>query len=201
MQQSQIEKLLPSVFRRTLREGEPLAALLGAMQELHEPSEALLETLPDVVNPYTAPERYLPMLAHWVNLDGVFPPRPPGDDASPWLSRRLPIPAGRLRTLIAAAPRLARWRGTCRGLKEFLEIATGVANFEIDENTTDSLGRSLPFHLHVTAPAEVRPQKELVERIVQLEKPAYVTWQLSFADGAQNNSPTPDHQGEVPLKD
>jgi phage tail-like protein len=180
MLRSQIENLLPTAFRSTLREGRPLAALLQVMEEMHAPCETLLERLPELVNPYTAPERYLPMLAHWVNLGGIFPARRPGEETSPWSPRRLPMPVGRLRALIAAAPELARWRGTARGLEQFLATATGTADYEIDENTTDSLGNPVPFHLRIVAPESVRHQKELIERIVQIEKPAYVTWQLEF---------------------
>ncbi|MCH9693178.1 MAG: phage tail protein [Gammaproteobacteria bacterium] len=186
MLRSQIENLLPAVFRRTLRDGQPLAALLQVMEDLHTPSETLFEQLPALVNPYSAPEHYLPMLAHWVNLDGIFPPHPPGDEISPWLPRRSPIPAGRLRVLIAAAARLARWRGTTHGLREFLGIATGTTDFQIDENTTDSLGNAVPFHLRIVAPKATRHQQELIERIVQLEKPAYVTWELEFEGHARS---------------
>ena len=38
-----------------------------------------------------------------------------------------------LRELIAAAAQLSQWRGTAQGLQRFLETATGIEGFELDE--------------------------------------------------------------------
>jgi hypothetical protein len=39
-----------------------------------------------------------------------------------------------------------------------------------------------PFHLQVTAPKALTMHRPLLERIIELEKPAYVTYELSFQD-------------------
>ncbi len=70
------------------------------------------------------------------------------------------------------------------GLQRFLEIATGAKGFEILENKTvkkrtaeskepDTEGK--PFHLTVIVPEPLRPHHGLIRRIVESEKPAYVT--------------------------
>jgi hypothetical protein len=93
----------------------------------------------------------------------------------------LPIEVGRLRELIAAAAYLSKWRGTSRGLLLFLETATGAAGFKVDEHVPDQQGKARPFHIKVVAPAETASYDSLLRRIITIEKPAYVTYELEFA--------------------
>ena len=164
MKRNEIARLLPGVFQRTLHEDSPLVALMDVMEALHAPSEAMLAELPSLFHPLRAPERFVPFLAHWVDL-GV------------------PVTTGlgRMRELVSAAVELSRWRGTARGLRLFLQTATGVRNFELDERVPGPDGRPRPFHLRVRAPASLLPHRALVERIIEREKPAYVTYELLFA--------------------
>ena len=74
--------------------------------------------------------------------------------------------------MIYAAIPLANQRGTFRGLQHFLQIATGVERYRITADPTT------PFHILVYYPAEAAPLLPLIQRIVQLEKPAYVTYAL-----------------------
>jgi hypothetical protein len=85
-----------------------------------------------------------------------------------------------LRELIAAAAFLSQWRGTAKGLLRFLETATGVEGFEIEEHARDANGQPQPFHILVRAPAEAERYRGLVERIIEAEKPAYVTYELTY---------------------
>jgi phage tail-like protein len=159
MKSRQIAHLLPAVIRRTLGSSPPLAALLGVMEAMHAPSEAALRAFRDVIDPYAAPERFVPYLASWVGLEPV-------------LDERGEISSGtsRLRELVAASHRLAKWRGTARGLVLFLEIATGLRGFAIDEPR--------PFHFTLTLPPGATAHRSLIERIVMSEKPAYVTAEI-----------------------
>jgi phage tail-like protein len=156
MKSRQIAHLLPVVFRRALEFSPPLAALLGVMQAMHAPSEEALRKFRDVIHPYAAPDRFVPYLASWVGLEPVLDERGGISSGTP-----------RLRELVAASSMLAKWRGTARGLVLFLEIATGIRGFAIDEPR--------PFHFVLTLPAGTAPHRELIERIVSMEKPAYVT--------------------------
>ncbi len=101
--------------------------------------------------------------------------------------KRDPISSGlgNLRELIANAAYLSQWRGTKRGLLLFLQIATGTSNFEIEEQTTGANAPPRSFHIRVRAPRETELHRALIERIIQLEKPAYVTYELDF--------PSPGH--------
>ena len=173
MRRDEIAYLLPEIFRRTLSSsaGQPpnvLWALLGVMERLHAPDEEILDHLERYFDPNTLPAdkvaSFMPFLARWVDMDWVLLN---GCDYEAGL--------GCLRDLILAAPRLAASRGTRQELKEFLEIATGLSGFTI-EDTPD-----LPFNILVTCPSEANRFRALVERIVAGEKPAYVKCALRFS--------------------
>src|SRR5262249_49938521 len=91
-----------------------------------------------------------------------------------------PTGDGRLRELVASAAYLSRWRGTRKGLLRFLEVATGLKGFDVDENVAGPDGRVRPLHVRVLAPHAAEPYQALIRRIVDLEKPAYVTYDLAF---------------------
>ncbi|MEO8286259.1 MAG: hypothetical protein ABI670_07455 [Chloroflexota bacterium] len=178
MKQEEIKHLLPEVFQRTVRPGNPLAGLLAVMEDLHEPSEDVLGRLATFFNPYQAPDAFVPYLAGWVDLDMFLREVPEGTPSG--AQSTFPTGTGRLRELVAAAAYLSRWRGTARGLLLFLETATGVEGFAVDEQVLDKSGRAIPYHIRVHAPAVVKQHETLIRRIVQLEKPAYVTFEVQF---------------------
>jgi hypothetical protein len=90
--------------------------------------------------------------------------------------------------LLAAAAYLSQWRGTARGLILFLEIATGTRGFEISEQIAGPDGRPQPFHIRIRAPEAVRLHRVLIERIIESEKPAYVTYELEFKPSKQGDA-------------
>jgi len=185
MRKDEIMHLLPMVFQRTIREGSPLMALLEVMEELHRPSEKGLEEIDNIFNPYRAADRFIPFLACWVDLDRFFTA---GSDDGLKLSETAPpisTGLGRLRELIAAAAYLSNWRGTMKGLTLFLETATGVQGFEVDEKVPDSNGLPCPYHIRVCAPKTTEPHRYLIEMIIEQEKPAYVTYDLQFGRKGQ----------------
>lgn len=178
MKRAAIERLLPEVYRRTVREGGPLAALLGVMEGLHRPSEEALTDVPDVFSPYRAPDAFVPVLASWLDLEGLFDVPTSGDVPAASLRRPISTGLGRLRELVASAAHLSQWRGTSRGLLRFLEIATGMSGFAVEERVPGREGRPKPFHVRVRMPKAAAAHRPLVERIIEHEKPAYVTYEL-----------------------
>ena len=183
MKREEIERLLPRVFRRTLRPGSPLLALLEVMEALHEPSEAALRRLDAALDPRRAPDAFVPLLARWLDLDRLFEQRPAGE--GPPAAAPVTTGLGRLRELVAAAARLSQWRGTAKGLRDFLEIATGTPGFEIDERVSQADGWPRPFHVRIRAPASTAPHRALIERIIEQEKPAAITFELEFGQAGQ----------------
>lgn len=177
MKRSEIEKLLPTVIRRTIRRDNPLLAILEVMSALHEPSEELLTRLDGAFNPFRTPDSFVPFLARWLDLDRIF------DGAyAPARNSRSPISSGLdcLRALTAAASYLSQWRGTKKGLDHFLEIAAGTQGFTIEEQVAGPDGAPIPFHLRVIAPEAAQSHRTLIERVIESEKPAYVTYELVF---------------------
>lgn len=151
MRHQAIERLLPAAYQRAATRGSVLYALLDVMEGMHAPDEEVLETVDDLFAAYRTRDELLPFLARWLALE------------------HLPVPAGRLRNLIAEGAALAQWRGTPEGLLRTLEIATGVGGFAIEEP------RDRPYHFVVRVPAAAAGQVALIRRIVEAEKPAATT--------------------------
>ena len=179
MKRTEIERLLPQVIQRTATPGSPLAALLDVIVTLQAPSEAVLERLDSYFDPYQAPDAFVPYLASWLDLDRFLLGSP--DELTDEAAAELfATSLARLRELIRVAPFLSQWRGTAKGLICFLETATGVSGFVLDEQVRDETGGVRPFHIHILAPAAAEPYRPLIQRSIRLEKPAYVTVELTF---------------------
>lgn len=190
MKHAEIERFIPEIFARTLHAGNPLTALLEVIEILHEPVERILEVLDAHFSPYRTPDTFVPFLSKWVDLDWLFE-TPKRTVRSKELQKRgeddesvatIPTGLGRLRELTAAAAYLSQWRGTVKGLVLFCEIAVGLRGFTIKEQIFDSSGHIRPFHIQVQAPYEALPYRALLERIIEREKPAYVTFELDFSE-------------------
>lgn len=183
MQRLDIAHLLPHIVQRTLSTAfwtgdrpasdDLLGALLIVMEQAHAPSERILQTLHAYFDPDTAVDAFLPMLAYWVDksallaADGSFTPGPE-----------------HLRDLILASMSLSKIRGTRQGLLQFLSIATGIdaAEFKLLDAGTR------PFHFIIEYPAAAEPYEALLAKIIELEKPAYVTYELCKAGTPRTNS-------------
>lgn len=187
MDRALILRLLPENYRLAgERPDGPLAAMLGAMEALHAPVESVLGSLDSYVGPLGAPDAFVLLQASWLGLDRYFEwsGDRPGAGAP-----RFRAGTGRLRLLVAEAAELGRERGTERALIRFLEIATGAPGFRIAEGAPDGTPR--PFHVTVRAPAAAEPLSDLVERIVEGERPAHATYDLLFDPPDQPEPPAP----------
>ena len=181
MKRNAIRHLLPVVFQRTIKPHTPLSAILRVMEKLQEPSEQILENISAAFDPHRTPDRFVPVLARWVDLEWLFEDEGGGGAAAEARSLSFSPGLGRLRELVAAATYLAHWRGTAKGLLLFLETATGTAGFTIDEQVIGADGKPQPYHILVRAPDSTEVHRPLIERIIEFEKPAYVTYELQFA--------------------
>ncbi|MGY0007557.1 phage tail protein [Micromonospora sp. I033] len=165
MRRAAIERLLPAAYQRAAGPGSVLGALLDVMEALHAPDEAVLADVDALFAPYRTPEGFVAYLTRWVAMDHVV--------AAPRSDAPLPLPLGRLRDLVAHGALLARWRGTPYGMRTALELATGVTGFVLDEPA------DRPFHVVVRVPPEAADRLALVTRIVEAEKPAAVTVEVT----------------------
>ncbi|MPZ68913.1 MAG: hypothetical protein GEU71_05230 [Actinobacteria bacterium] len=177
MRQTEIAELLPDVFKRTVPGEGPLRPLLGVMETLQEPSEEILATIDEYFLPHRTRENFVPLLARWLDLDWLMVENP--DDSLPQDFTPLASGTGRLRNLIGAAVPLSKMRGTTDGLIAFLEIATGIKGFTVDENISAD-GSPWAFHLLIRVPRGAQMYQAMLHRIVQAQKPAYVTYELDF---------------------
>ncbi len=159
MRSAEIRLLLPEVLQRCCIPESPMDALIGVMAAMHAPSEAVLTDLGSFVDPHRTPDRFVGMLADWLDLGG--------------LGR---IETGRMRQLVAAAADLNRRRGTAAGLRQLLVIATGLTDITVQSPGSDASGAPRPFHVNVLLPPTASQESlALVTAIVQREKPAHVT--------------------------
>lgn len=143
--------------------------------------------LPDLLDPWRAPDDFLPWLASWVGL-----------------SLRRDLPLERQRALIAHAAPLYRKRGTPDTVKTLLELVTGgEARVEEPEivglrvgvdatvGSTTRLGSELPHFFHVAIdfpPASGQDEswlEALARDTIDLAKPAhtYYDLRLRFSKG------------------
>jgi len=200
MRSEEIARFLPDVYQYTLTATVPgvtepdrrLLAALAAMEVLHAPSEEVLDGLDRFVDPLRTPERFVPYLTTWVDLDWLLRPAT-GEDVT---SESLASGVGTLRELVAAAAEFARWRGTARGLLRFLDTVTGIPGFQVEEGVTGDDRAPRPYHLRVVAPAETEPFKPLIERVIDAQKPAYTTSELVFAAVGPSRGPSHQEQKE-----
>jgi phage tail-like protein len=182
MRAERIVRLLPETYRAA---AEPrhsvLRALLDVMESMQAPSENILDDLDRFVDPVRTPDRFVPMLASWLDLTPYL-----DQDTRPGASGQLYFAPGlyRLRLLVTLACRLNKARGTRAALEQFLTAATGFDSFVVEENPPDQEGRARPFHVRVRAPDAARVYADLISRIVSGERPAYVTYEIVYAPGA-----------------
>lgn len=173
MKREAIVERLPDIFKQAATSEEnPLAHLLGVMEELHARDEDILAGFGRYVDPRWTPDEFVPYLATWVDYAWLLldpPDNPYTDVEQPFAGG-----VGRLRELIASAAAESKWRGTSAGLVRLLERATGVQGYRIEETVTDAKKRPLPFRVHVVMPREAEQFQDLVRRIVEHEKPAHV---------------------------
>ncbi|MBR0748766.1 hypothetical protein JQ582_33030 [Bradyrhizobium japonicum] len=178
MDSATIAKLLPEIYREAVRPGTVLDAMLAVMESCLSPSERALSSLDAWFDPRRAPDDFLRLLATWISL-GPYVDVDFGGTAK---RSRWSIDSGNLRELVVKGAALARIRGTRDGLLAILEIATGIKGFEIHENPPGENGRPQPYFFRVRAPASAKILEDLVARIVEREKPAFVSVEIEYLD-------------------
>ena len=173
-----IASLLPPVMAAQLRVNSPESALLDAMHCMLAPAESAMHALPRACNPRTCPDRFIPLLVRWLDLDRIFT-KDQHISANPD-EHRSSASLGHIRELCATALTCSRWRGTEYGLLLFLRTITGEAHWHIDDADCDEMGKLRPFHITVSGPRTATHHRRLAMRVISSEKPAYVTASLRF---------------------
>ncbi|MFN0095930.1 MAG: phage tail protein [Dehalococcoidia bacterium] len=159
-------ELLPGIYR----DNPFLGRFLLIFEHMLSPVERTVDNIPWYFDAGIAPRSFLPWLAGWVGL--MVDERWPED---------------RRRAVIAGAAELYRWRGTKRGLREFLRLYLDVAP-EILEPTARQVAadrtQAFQFTVRITLPAGRQVDPALVEEIVAFEKPAWAAFTVEIRSGA-----------------
>ncbi len=181
---SQYLELLPDIYRSV----DFVGRFLKIAETTFEPTKDILDHLWAYLDPLTAPQSMLPFLAHWVgwSFDG-------------------PLSLAQQRALIRYAMEIYRWRGTRRGLRFYLHLASGLP---LDDHLPDeadkaigihehfsqgcvlgeaqlgqsaTLGGYRPYHFSVRLrpPADHPVDLTLIRTILEQEKPAFCSYDLS----------------------
>jgi phage tail-like protein len=174
VRRSRLLDYLPSVYG----EDPLMARFLLIFEDILDPIENTVCNLPLYFDPLITPEPILPWLASWLDLslDPTWP-----------LERR--------RELVKSAAELYRWRGTRRGLVEFLRIYTGrisqiieyVPGMILDEknrlgvNTVlGSSGTGHHFTVIVESSGLEYVSRGTIRNIIDLQKPAHTVYTLEM---------------------
>ncbi|WP_161992634.1 phage tail protein [Aureimonas leprariae] len=171
-----IARLLPEAVQAGITPGSVLETILAVIQSHLRPAEAVIADLDRWFDPRRAPEPFVRMLAGWLGLDPIL-----AGDEEAGSTRAATIDTGALRELVAAAAGFARARGTVETMIGLLETATATRGFRIVENPPDAAGRARPFHIRIEVPKAADRHRALVERIVSVAKPAFVTAEIGPA--------------------
>ncbi|MEO0541887.1 MAG: phage tail protein [Cyanobacteria bacterium P01_A01_bin.105] len=176
---------LPDIYRNV----DFVGRFLKIAETAFEPTTDILDHLWAYLDPLTAPQAMLPFLAHWVGwaFDG-------------------PLSLAQQRALIRYAMEIYRWRGTRRGLRFYLHLASGLplddhlpaegqkaigihehfsqgcvlGDTHIGQSAT--LGGYRPYHFAVRLrpPADHPVDLTLIRTILEQEKPAFCSYDLSI---------------------
>ncbi|MFC1968050.1 phage tail protein [Chloroflexota bacterium] len=165
---------LPPLYR----EDQFMGQFMHIFEDLMKPLENTVNNLALYFDPLLAPEPLLPWLASWVDLvlDSTWP-----------IERR--------RELVKSAGELYRWRGTKRGLTEYLGIYTGSVPEVAEYIPGMSLGAETKLGIntqlgssgtgnHFVVFVELDDNSEIdidtVKSIIDSQKPAHTIYTLQI---------------------
>jgi phage tail-like protein len=146
---------LPMMFE----EDDFFNRFLLIFETLWEPLERRQDHIAMYFDPRTCPAVMLPWLATWLNLE--LNPH--------W-------PETRIRRILSEAMELYRWRGTRYGLTRLLEICT-----DITPTITEFPDQPHLIAIYMPLTSIDAAQRELVERLIQIHKPAHIGYTLRFS--------------------
>ncbi len=172
--QSSYVQYLPGTYRQD----EFLGRFLLIFESVLGPVENQVDNLHMYFDPLTAPRELLPWLGLWVDLvlDQNWPEEP-------------------RRKLVKSAAWLYRWRGTRRGLREYLRIYTGtspeiteyIPGMKLGKETRLGVNTRLGssgggYHFTVTLHLDEMShvKTEIIRAIIDSQKPAHTVYTLQI---------------------
>ncbi len=170
---SSYTRYLPAIYA----DSDFMGRFLMIFESVMAPLENVVNNLAYYFDPDATPEELLPWLASWVNVAL--------DDS--W-------PVERRRALVRSAVQLFQWRGTRRGLSEYLRVYTGVepeiteefGGFPLGEasrlglNTVLGTGANNVFTVTIRTEDPDSISRQQVKAIIEAEKPAHTAYRLNI---------------------
>ncbi len=174
--QSSYIQYLPALYR----EDDFAARFLHIFEDIFNSIENTVDNIPFYFDPAVTPEPFLPWFGFWFGL--VLDER--------WSETKR-------RKLIKSAAELYRWRGTKKGLSEYLQIYTGVEPRITEQGFAEGmrLGESsklgTPIQIGGTGSifsftVELKLQEksdidtEVIKSIIEIQKPAHTAYSLNI---------------------
>jgi phage tail-like protein len=156
---------LPSIYSTD----EFMGRFLLIFESILDPLERQIDALHWYLDPHITPPEFLPWLASWMGL--VL--------SETW-------PEEQRRELISSAVELYQWRGTRRGLSEFIRLYTGCTPDILEPGVTE--GPVDPQHAHhfivrVHSPEPDKIDRKILQTIIETEKPAHAAYTLELVGG------------------
>ena len=164
--QSRYLQHLPAIYQERSREREFLGRFLMIFEDTLSPVEHILANIHLYFDPMMAPEGFLRWLASWIDL---------ALDENWSIQKR--------RQLVRAGVELYQWRGTRRGLRDYLRIYTAVEP-EIVEHFTKEEGGPHRFTVIIKVPNPETLDERRVRQVINAEKPAHTAYELRIASGS-----------------
>ncbi|MCI0791093.1 MAG: phage tail protein [Chloroflexi bacterium] len=172
-QRSSYLRYLPAIYA----DSDFMGRFLMIFESVLGPIQNVVDNIPYYLDPKLAPQEALPWLASWVDV--VL------DDS--W-------PVERRRALVSSAVQLYQWRGTRRGMREYLRVYTGVepeiteeyGGFPLNDNSRLGLNTALGSGQHnvFTVTLELDDPESLnvqhIKTIIEAEKPAHAAYRLEI---------------------
>lgn len=161
-QPSYLIQYLPEIYQQ-----EPfIGRFLRIFEDVLSPIERMLDSMTGYFDPATTPPEVLEWLATWLGVS---------------TDERWPLP--RRRMFVRRASEMFQLRGTKKGLSIAVESLCGnvpqIVQPTVAELSADPT-RQFSFHITVQAsPGEVIDQQAL-ERLIELEKPAFTAYALEI---------------------
>lgn len=172
-QRSSYLKYLPALYA----DSDFMGRFLMIFESILDPIEDVINNIAYYFDPDTTPDELLPWLASWVNimLDDTWP-----------VERR--------RTLVKSAVQLYQWRGTRRGMSEYLRVYAGVepqiteefGGFPLGSNAMLGFNTAIGTGTHnvFTVTLEVDDPDAInvhhLKAIIESEKPAHTAYRLNL---------------------
>lgn len=169
MNKEKILALLPWIMRKNLKKDSPLDTIVSIMAGYVKPVDDKYTNLNDFFNPLLTTPEMVYHMACWFKVDWIFGRGTLGLITSQTLEGQKTLL--RLRRIVSDIEYIIWWKGTSKGLKFLLERVLDISDIEIENHD---------FHFNIKIDKKHNLDLDLLNRVVEHEKPAPMTWSMEL---------------------